>query len=104
MAIAGMKMGGSSISFWISILPIVIGLPFGIWAYKWMDDLATDGYLEEITLDSISDSVFDNGISATWNSFVDGVMGNAMWAIGRGIAVYSNLSFLTGMIIFWIYR
>ena len=99
----GMKLGGGG-SLWMCCVPIVLGAILGIWAANWMEELLSEQQAENFSLDSVVDSIFDNGLKGTFNSFINSVEAQMYWAYSRGVAVYSNTCFLTGLILFLIYR
>lgn len=100
LAIIGMNSDGGTVSFWISILPIIIGAVSGVLSARWVEQVLDDN--TEIDVDAIIDNVFDIGLKNTWYSFLGEMEGNLFWAYSKGVAIYSNLCILTGLIIFII--
>lgn len=100
LTIIGMKSDVGSVSFWISILPIIVGGVSGILSARWVEQVMQD--TTEIDEDSLIDNVFNIGLKNTWDSLVGEMEDQYYRAYSKGVAVYSNLCILTGIIIFFI--
>ena len=101
---SGFKSGGHDVSFWMMILPIgvaaVSGIASGIWVSNVLE-AETDGSMDA---DSIIGSIIDNGLSDTFSSITGMYESNEIYSIGRGVAVYSNMVVICGLILFFYYR
>lgn len=101
---SGFKSGGHDVSFWMMMLPIgiaaVAGIASGIWVNKALE-AETDS---SIDAESIIGSVFDNGLSDTFSGIMGMYENNVIYSIGRGVAVYSNIVVICGLILFFYYR
>lgn len=96
MVISKMMGDGRTFSFWICMIPIIIGAIGGILSYKWVNDILDDSTTSNINVENLLDSVFDNGIKNTFWGIVDSYNANLYYAYGRGVAVYSNLVIFSG--------
>lgn len=103
ICITGMKTGGHSISFLMLLLPLTIGLIGGITSYKWVEDVMENESFSSISGDDVIDSVFDNGLKNTFNGLMSVVEGNIYYAASRGVAVYSNLTIIVSLIVYFAY-
>lgn len=104
LSILGMASAHQNISFWICCIPVVIPAIFGIWAANYIENILTEEISANMSPEGIVGSIFDNGLRNTLNSFIGKYEMNTYYAYGRGVAVYSNLTIIIGLIIFLIYR
>lgn len=101
LVIIGMKSSGNGISFWICCIPVILAVISGIWAARYIEDLIENG--TEIDENALIDSVFDNGLKNTWNALLGEFEDDFYFAYSRGVAIYSNVCILTGIILYFIY-
>ena len=104
LVIAGMKQGDHSISYIMLFVPIIIALIGGIASYRMIDNALTEQYCEDVTGEDILDSVVNYGLKNTFNAFTADIEENMYYSVSRGVAVYSNLAMIIGLIMYFVYR
>lgn len=104
LTILGMNSGNHSGIFWVCLFQLIFCGTFGIWTARWIEEISSDYLLEDETPESLLEAGINYGFRNTFNAIMDDFESAAFYAYGRGVAVYSNLSIITGLILYLIYK
>ena len=100
----GMKISGHSISIWIMLIPLILGIICGYSTFNMVNDSYTDDFCENTTTEDLLDSAFENGFKNTALDLMDVLEDGLYGSVAYGVAVYSNVVIVTSLLINCIYR